>query len=44
MNDYGPTVWMILILMVLTGTARTIANKVFYQKGFTDPLLITLLI
>jgi hypothetical protein len=29
--------------MVVTGTARMVAVKIFYQLGFDDPMLVTLL-
>lgn len=41
MTDRYPIgVWVTLSLMILTGAARTIAIKVYFQLGYDDPLLV----
>lgn len=41
--NYSRSVWQILIGMVVTGAARSVAVKLAYQCGFTAPLTMTLL-
>jgi len=40
---YAFSVSLILICMIATGAARSVAVKLFYQLGFTSPLFVTLL-
>mmetsp|Transcript_8102 Transcript_8102/g.23292 ORF Transcript_8102/g.23292 Transcript_8102/m.23292 type:complete len:593 (-) Transcript_8102:99-1877(-) len=40
---YPAATLRILLLMILTGAARTLGVRVFYQLGFDDPLLSTIL-
>lgn len=44
MGYYSRDVLITLILMIVLGAGRTIAVKVFYQLGFSDPLLVTVLV
>jgi drug/metabolite transporter (DMT)-like permease len=42
-NHYSPQVLAILLLMVITGAARSVVVKLFYQFGFEKPMFVTLL-
>ena len=43
MFQYSKETWFILIAMVGTGAARTLAVKILYQIGLEAPLYVTLL-
>lgn len=38
---YPTKVWLMLATLVVTGSLRTIAVEVFYQKGFENPLFVS---
>ncbi len=40
---YASAVSIVLICMIVTGAARSVAVKLFYQLGFDSPLFVTLL-
>jgi drug/metabolite transporter (DMT)-like permease len=40
---YSPKIIGILVSMIVTGAARSVAVKIFYQRGFVNPLFVTLL-
>jgi hypothetical protein len=40
---YPLAVSLVLIFMIITGAARSVAVKLFYQLGFQSPLFVTLL-
>lgn len=40
---YSTATCLILIFMIISGAARTILNKLFFQLGFEYPLFVTLL-
>jgi drug/metabolite transporter (DMT)-like permease len=42
-SHYSPQVLAILLSMVITGAARSVVVKLFYQVGFERPMLVTLL-
>lgn len=42
-NHYSPQVLAILLSMVVTGAARSVVVKLFYQFGFEKPMFVTLL-
>jgi hypothetical protein len=42
-NHYSPQVLAILLSMVITGAARSVVVKLFYQFGFEKPIFVTLL-
>jgi drug/metabolite transporter (DMT)-like permease len=42
-NHYSPQVLAILLSMVITGAARSVVVKLFYQFGFEKPMFVTLL-
>jgi hypothetical protein len=43
LHCYPPKIIGIIVTMIVTGAARSVGVKIFYQNGFVNPLFVTLL-